>query len=73
MISQTSMSSFEHISASSFTRPMFTARKVFSRSLTASADFVVDTETTLLTICPYSAIASSAQRGVMPPTTFGIE
>ena len=39
----------------------------------ALADFVVDTETTLLTICPYSAIASSAQRGVMPPTTFGIE
>ena len=43
MTSQTSMSRLRHISASSFTIPMFTARNVFSSSLTISATRVDDT------------------------------
>jgi hypothetical protein len=72
MTSQTSMSSVWHMSASSFTRPMFTLRKVFSSSFTISATRDVDTGTTRSTHCPYSAAACSVQRGVMPPTTFGM-
>ena len=45
--SQTSMSSLWHIWAISFTRPMFTARNVFSRSFTISATRVELTGTTL--------------------------
>ena len=45
MTSQTSMFICRHISASSFTSPMLTARNVFSRSFTISATLVEDTPT----------------------------
>ncbi len=45
--SQTSMSMASHMSAISFTRPMFTLRKVFSSSLTVSATRTEDTGTTV--------------------------
>jgi len=45
--SQTSMSIFRHIRASSLTRPMFTLRKVFSSSFTISATRVELTSTTV--------------------------
>ena len=50
--SQTSMPIWRHISASSLTIPMFTARKVFSSSLTISATPVEDTGTVVETIVP---------------------
>ena len=50
--SQTSMFILSHISASSFTRPMFTARKVFSRSFTISATRVELTGTMVLIAVP---------------------
>ena len=43
MISQTSSSSFSHMRAISLTSPMFTARNVFSSSLTISAACVLET------------------------------
>ena len=49
MTSQTSMSSVSHISASSLTIPIFTARNVFSKSLTISATRVELTGTTVST------------------------
>ena len=48
MTSQTSMSMLSHIRAISLTRPMFTLRKVFSRSLTISATWADETGTTVL-------------------------
>ena len=48
--SQTSMSILWHISASSLTRPMLTARNVFSRSFTISATRVELTRTTVSTV-----------------------
>ena len=50
--SQTSMFIRCDISAISFTSPMFTARKVFSSSLTISATCVELTRTTVLMIDP---------------------
>jgi hypothetical protein len=47
--SQTSMPSRSHMSASSFTIPMFTARNVFSSSLTISATRGELTGTTVAT------------------------
>ena len=41
--SQTSSFNFSHINAISLTRPIFTARNVFSSSLIISADCVQDT------------------------------
>ena len=61
--SQTSMSILWHISAISLTRPMFTARNVFSSSLTISATRVELTGTTVSTIAPYSAHAASVLAG----------
>ena len=49
--SQTSRPSAWHMSAISFTSPMFTLRKVFSRSLTISATRADDTATTRSTHC----------------------
>ncbi|MEZ4409787.1 MAG: hypothetical protein R3A52_25435 [Polyangiales bacterium] len=46
MTSHTSRPSLLHITATSLTRPMFTARNVFSRSFTISAASVFDTGTT---------------------------
>ena len=46
------MSILWHISAISLTRPMFTARKVFSSSFTISATRVELTGTTCWTIAP---------------------
>ncbi len=51
MTSQTSMPIRSHMSAISFTRPMFTLRNVFSRSLTISATFVEETGTTGPSVC----------------------
>ena len=59
------------MSASSFTRPMFTARNVFSSSLTISATRGELTGTMVSIAAPYSAAASAEQSGVAPPTTFG--
>ena len=52
MTSQTSMSIAWHICAISLTRPMFTARKVFSSSFTISATLVELTGTTCSTVAP---------------------
>ena len=71
MTSHTSMPSLLHIMASSFAMPMFTARKVFSSSLTISAVAGDDTGIT----CDhfeYRAVASRVQAGVTPPITFGM-
>ena len=68
--SQTLMPSRSHISAISFTRPMFTARNVFSSSFTISATRVELTGTTCRsTSC--KAQATSAHSGVVPPITLG--
>jgi hypothetical protein len=69
--SHTSMFIRSHISASSLTRPMFTARNVFSSSFTISATRVELTGTIVSMAVPYSAAASREQSGVSPPTTFG--
>ena len=53
--SHTSMCIRSHISASSLTSPMFTARKVFSSSLTISATRVELTGTIVSIAVPYSA------------------
>ena len=50
--SQTSMPIRSHISASSLTRPMLTARNVFSSSLTISATRVELTGTTVSIAAP---------------------
>ena len=50
--SQTSMPSRSHISASSLTRPMLTARKVFSSSFTISATRVELTGTMVSMMVP---------------------
>ena len=63
MTSQTLMSMRSHISASSLTRPMFTARNVFSSSFTISATRVELTGTIVSIAVPYSAPASFAQSG----------
>jgi len=52
MTSHTSIPSRRDISATSFTRPMFTARNVFSRSLTISAASVLETGTSVSMILP---------------------
>ena len=49
MTSQTLILSALHMSAISFTSPMLTLRKVFSRSFTISATCVDDTGTTVST------------------------
>src|SRR5439155_1441306 len=70
--SHTSMSSLLHIIASSFTRPIFTARNVFSSSFTISATRVEVTGTTVDTTAAYKAAAASVLAGPTPPTTFGM-
>ena len=57
MTSHTSMFIRCDISAISFTRPMFTARNVFSSSFTISATCVELTGTNVLMIEPYSSAA----------------
>src|SRR5438093_5614571 len=69
--SQTSISSFSHIRAISFTSPMFTARNVFSSSFTISATRGEFTITTRSIADEYSAPARREQSAVRPPTTFG--
>jgi len=51
MTSHTSRPSFSHMSAISLTRPMFTARNVFSRSLIISAAWVELTGCTVSIAC----------------------
>ena len=70
--SQTSIFIRCDINAISLTRPMFTARNVFSSSLTISATCVELTGTTVSTAAEYSAVATSEQAGVVPPTTLGV-
>src|SRR6185295_10580202 len=70
--SHTSIPIRSHISASSFTRPMLTARNVFSSSLTISATFVELTGTIVSIAAAYSAVAISTQSAVVPPTTLGV-
>ena len=72
MTSHTSMPSLSHMMATSFTRAMLTARKVFSSSLTISAAWVDETGTIFWMAEPYSATATSRQAGVTPPTTLGV-
>ena len=69
--SQTLMFIRSHISASSLTRPMFTARNVFSSSFTISATRVELTGTIVWIAVPYSSAASCEHDGEKPPTTFG--
>jgi hypothetical protein len=69
--SHTSMFILSHISASSLTSPMLTARNVFSSSFTISATRVELTGTSVSIADPYSAQASCEQLAVKPPTTFG--
>ena len=69
--SHTSMCIRSHISASSLTRPMFTARNVFSSSFTISATRVELTRTIVVMAVPYSSAARSRHTGVSPPTTLG--
>src|SRR3970282_1813033 len=59
--SQTSMFILSHISASSLTSPMFTARKVFSSSFTISATRVELTGTSVWIAVPQSAADRAAQ------------
>ena len=56
----------------SFTRPMLTARWMFSSSLLISATRVELTGTTCSITAPYSAIPTSRHAGVEPPTTLGM-
>jgi hypothetical protein len=69
--SHTSMPMRSHISASSLTMPILTARKVFSSSLTISATVGELTGITVSMAAEYSACASAEHCGVRPPTTFG--
>ena len=61
-----------HMSAISLTRPMFTARNVFSSSFTISATRVELTDTTRSTVVAYKALAASVLAGPTPPTIFGM-
>ena len=71
--SHTSMSILWHISAISLTRPMFTARNVFSSSFTISATRVELTGTTVLDTSRRTArAAASVLAGPTPPTIFGM-
>ena len=62
--SQTSMPSLSHINAISLTRPILTARNVFSRSFTISATRGELTGTTCSIAGAYKACASTLQTGV---------
>jgi hypothetical protein len=70
--SQTSIPIRSHMSAISFTSPMFTDRNVFSRSLTVSATVAQETGWTFSSTPPYSAAAIFEHLGVTPPTTLGM-
>ena len=70
--SHTSTSSRSQMIASSLASAMFTARNVFSSSFTISAALALLTATTWSTAWLYSRTARSVQRGVTPPTTFGV-
>jgi hypothetical protein len=72
MTSHTSTPSFSQTIAISFTRPMFTLRKVFSSSFTSSAASVDDTGTSVSIAGAYSAAQTRLHASVMPPTTFGV-
>ena len=58
--------------AISFTRAMFTERKMFSSSFASSAASGVVTRTTVSHTASYSATARSAHASVNPPTIFGV-
>ena len=70
--SQMSMSISESTVFISFTRAMFTARKMFSSSFALSATSAVETSTTSEIPFRYTAAASSVETGSSPPTSFGI-
>ncbi|MOA24866.1 hypothetical protein D3C78_1455640 [compost metagenome] len=56
----------------SLTRPMLTARWMFSSNLVSSAALVELTGTTRSMACSYRAMPTSRQAGVWPPITFGM-
>ena len=62
--SHISISIAEYTVLSSFTRAMFTPRKMFSSSFVASAARHEDTGTRVLIAIPYSALVFSRQAGV---------
>src|SRR5512135_880807 len=70
--SQTSIPSLAHINAISLTRPMFTARKVFSSNFTISAVRIDDTGTIRSIAVAYKAEATVVQAVVAPPSTLGV-
>jgi hypothetical protein len=59
-------------SASSLTRAMLTARKMFSSSFVSSATSGVPTRMILSQTIRYTASAASPQASVSPPITFGV-
>ena len=58
--------------ASSFTRAMFTWRKVFSSNLVSSASRVPDTGTVLSTSRSKKPCTAASEASSMPETTFGV-
>ena len=72
MISHTSTPSVRHMSASSLTSPMFTARNVFSSSFTISAAWGDETTMTCGDTRPRRNDASSAHSFVTPPMIRGM-
>ena len=66
------MPSLSEMTAISFTRPMFTARNVFSRIFASSATSGDDTSTTWSITSAYSATARWWQLFVRPPTILGV-
>ncbi|MNC90917.1 hypothetical protein D3C83_70740 [compost metagenome] len=56
----------------SLTRPMFTARWMFSRSFAISATRVELTGTTVSMAAPYRASPAARQAGVEPPQILGM-
>ncbi len=70
--SHTSTPSLSHTIAISFTRPMLTLRKVFSRIFTSSAASGDDTGTSRSIAGWYTASATRRHASVMPPTTLGV-
>ena len=70
--SQTSIPMRSQSIASSLTIAMLTDRKTFSRSFDSSAASSVETSTISSQTGRYRSTARSRQRGVSPPTIFGV-
>lgn len=70
--SHTSISVRSKSSLSSLIIAILTQRQMFSSSFDDSATRADETRTTRSTTSPYAAAATSRQRGVTPPTIFGM-